>query len=172
LEKTARDLGYDAQVLRAVETVNQRQKERLFTKISGYFNGDLSGRTVALWGLSFKPNTDDMREASSRTLMESLWGAGARVQAYDPAALEEARRLYGERDDLVLVDEAMAALDGADTLAIVTEWSQFRSPRFEEIGSRLKHPVIFDGRNIMDARLANAAGLTYISIGRAPSRPE
>jgi UDPglucose 6-dehydrogenase len=172
LEKTARDLGYDAQVLRAVETVNQRQKERLFTKISGYFNGDLSGRTVALWGLSFKPNTDDMREASSRTLMESLWGAGARVRAYDPAALEEARRLYGERDDLVLVDEAMAALDGADTLAIVTEWSQFRSPRFEEIGSRLKHPVIFDGRNIMDARLANAAGLTYISIGRAPSRPE
>jgi UDPglucose 6-dehydrogenase len=172
LEKTARDLGYDAQILRAVEAVNQRQKGLLLTKISGYFDGELAGRTVALWGLSFKPNTDDMREASSRTLMESLWQAGARVRAYDPAAMEETRRIYGERNDLVLVEDAMEALDGADTLAILTEWSQFRSPSFDEIRSRLRAPVIFDGRNVLDPRLANAAGLTYISIGRVPSEPD
>jgi UDPglucose 6-dehydrogenase len=171
LERTARDLGYEAQILRAVEAVNERQKGRLFTKIADYFDGRLEGRTVALWGLSFKPNTDDMREASSRTLMESLWRAGARVRAYDPAAMEETRRIYGARDDLVLVEDAMEALDGADTLAVLTEWSQFRSPSFEEIKSRLQCPVIFDGRNILDAQLANAAGLTYVSIGRAPSRP-
>lgn len=172
LEKTARDLGYDAQILRAVESVNHRQKGVLFTKISDYYGGDLAGRTVALWGLSFKPNTDDMREASSRTLMEALWQAGARVRAYDPAAMEETRRIYGERGDLALVDDAMAALEGADALTILTEWSQFRSPSFEEIRSKLRDPVIFDGRNILDARLANAAGLTYISIGRAPSSPD
>jgi UDPglucose 6-dehydrogenase len=172
LEKTARDLGYDAHILRAVEAVNQRQKGLLFTKISGYFDGELAGRTVALWGLSFKPNTDDMREASSRTLMESLWQAGARVRAYDPAAMEETRRIYGERNDLVLVEDAMEALDGADTLAILTEWSQFRSPSFDEIRSRLRAPVIFDGRNVLDQRLANAAGLTYVSIGRVPSEPD
>jgi UDPglucose 6-dehydrogenase len=172
LEKTARDLGYDAKILRAVEAVNQHQKGLLFTKISGYFDGDLAGRTVALWGLSFKPNTDDMREASSRALMEALWQAGARVQAYDPAAMEETRRIYGAREDLVLVEEAMEALDGADTLAVLTEWSQFRSPSFDEIRSKLRHPVIFDGRNILDPRLANGAGLTYISIGRLPSDPE
>ncbi len=172
LEKTARDLGYDAQILRAVEAVNQRQKGLLFTKISDYFDGELAGRTVALWGLSFKPNTDDMREASSRTLMESLWQAGARVRAYDPAAMEETRRIYGERDDLVLVEDAMDALDGADTLAILTEWSQFRSPSFDEIKSRLRAPVIFDGRNVLDPRLATAAGLSYVSIGRVPSEPE
>ncbi len=172
LERTARDLGYDAQILRAVEAVNQRQKGLLFTKISDYFDGELRGRTVALWGLSFKPNTDDMREASSRTLMESLWQAGARVRAYDPAAMEEARRIYGERDDLVLVEDAIEALDGADTLAILTEWSQFRSPSFEEIRSKLRAPIIFDGRNVLDPRLANAAGLTYVSIGRVPSAPD
>jgi UDPglucose 6-dehydrogenase len=172
LERTARDLGYEAQILRAVEAVNERQKGRLFTKIADYFDGRLEGRTVALWGLSFKPNTDDMREASSRTLMESLWRAGARVRAYDPAAMEETRRIYGDRADLVLAEDAMEALVGADTLAVLTEWSQFRSPSFEEIRSRLRCPVIFDGRNILDAHLANAAGLTYISIGRAPSRPE
>ena len=123
-------------------------------------------------GLSFKPNTDDMREASSRTLMEALWQAGARVRAYDPAAMEETRRIYGARDDLVLVEDAMEALEGADTLAVLTEWSQFRSPSFDEIKSKLRHPVIFDGRNILDPRLANAAGLTYVSIGRLPSEPE
>jgi UDPglucose 6-dehydrogenase len=172
LERTARDLGYDAQILRAVESVNHRQKGLLFTKISDYFKGELAGRILALWGLSFKPNTDDMREASSRTLMEALWQAGARVRAYDPAAMEETRRIYGERDDLVLVEDAMEALEGADALVVLTEWSQFRSPSFEEIKSKIRAPVIFDGRNILDPRLANAAGLTYVSIGRTPRAPE
>jgi UDPglucose 6-dehydrogenase len=171
LEKTAQSLGYDAQLLQAVEAVNFRQKDLLFAKILQHFNGDLAGRTVALWGLAFKPNTDDMREASSRVLMESLWKAGARVRAYDPVASDETRRIYGDRADLELAKDAMSALDGADALAIVTEWTQFRSPSFETIKSKLKHPVIFDGRNVLDARLATAAGLAYVSIGRAPARP-
>jgi len=171
LEHSARTLGYRAELLAAVEAVNFRQKEVLFSKISDYFGGDLSGRTVALWGLSFKPNTDDMREASSRTLMEALWAVGARVRAFDPIAMDETRRLYGDRPDLTLTKDALQALDGADGLAILTEWSQFRSPNFTDIRARLKHPVIFDGRNVLDARLATAAGLTYLSIGRAPARP-
>jgi UDPglucose 6-dehydrogenase len=171
LERTARSLGYTAELLQAVESVNFRQKELLFKKISDYFGGDLKGRTLALWGLSFKPNTDDMREASSRTLMESLWKAGARVQAYDPVAIEETRRIYGDRPDLTLAKDAMFALDGADALAILTEWSQFRSPSFQAIKAKLKQPVIFDGRNILDGRQAAAAGLTYVSIGRTPAVP-
>ncbi|WP_295432600.1 UDP-glucose/GDP-mannose dehydrogenase family protein [uncultured Thiodictyon sp.] len=171
LEHSARALGYRAELLAAVEAVNFRQKEVLFSKISDYFGGDLSGRTLALWGLSFKPNTDDMREASSRTLMEALWAVGARVRAFDPVAMDETRRLYGDRPDLTLTKDALQALDGADGLAILTEWSQFRSPNFTDIKARLKHPVIFDGRNVLDARLATAAGLTYLSIGRAPARP-
>ncbi|WP_295587334.1 UDP-glucose/GDP-mannose dehydrogenase family protein [uncultured Lamprocystis sp.] len=171
LEQTARTLGYPAELLHAVEAVNFRQKEVLFRKISDYFDGTLSGRTVAIWGLSFKPNTDDMREASSRTLIEALWEAGARVQVYDPVALEETKRLYGQRPDLTLAKDAMSALDGADALALVTEWSQFRSPNFAAVKAKLKQPVIFDGRNILDGRLVVAAGLTYISIGRVPAKP-
>ena len=171
LERTARALGYSAELLQAVESVNFRQKELLFKKISDYFGGDLQGRTIALWGLAFKPNTDDMREASSRTLMEALWQAGARVRAYDPVAAEEAGRIYGERPDLELAKTAMSALDGADALAIVTEWAQFRSPNFQAIKAALKHPAIFDGRNVLDGRLAAAAGLTYLSIGRAAVSP-
>jgi len=171
LEHSARTLGYRAELLAAVEAVNFRQKEVLFAKISDYFGGDLKGRTLALWGLSFKPNTDDMREASSRTLMEALWAVGARVRAFDPVAMDETRRLYGDRADLTLTKDALQALDGADGLAILTEWSQFRSPNFTDIRARLKHSVIFDGRNVLDARLATAAGLTYLSIGRAPARP-
>ncbi|MBK1716336.1 UDP-glucose dehydrogenase family protein [Thiocystis violacea] len=172
LEHTARDLGYEAQLLQAVEAVNFRQKDVLFTKIEDYFGGELAGKTIAIWGLSFKPNTDDMREASSRVLMESLWAAGARVQAYDPVAMEETQRIYGERPDLILAPEAMAALDGADALAVLTEWSQFRSPSFAILKARLRAAVIFDGRNILDGQLAKAAGLTYISIGRAPLSPD
>ncbi len=168
LEQTARSLGYEPQLLHAVEAVNLRQKQVLFHKITDYFGGDLEGRTFALWGLSFKPNTDDMREASSRTLMESLWSAGARVRAFDPVAMEETARIYGERPDLVFAADAMEALEGADALAILTEWTQFRSPNFSAIRGALKTPVLFDGRNILDGRLANAAGLTYVSIGRAP----
>ncbi|NCA70934.1 MAG: UDP-glucose/GDP-mannose dehydrogenase family protein [Sphingobacteriia bacterium] len=168
LERTARLLGYDPQLLHAVEAVNFRQKDLLFNKIKDYFGGNVEGRTIALWGLSFKPNTDDMREASSRVLMESLWAAGAQVQAFDPVAMPETRRIYGERDDLRLAQDAMAALAGADALVVVTEWSEFRSPDFHAIKSTLKSPVIFDGRNILDAQLASAAGLDYLSIGRTP----
>ena len=171
LERTARGLGYAAELLQAVEAVNFRQKEVLFSKIRDYFGGELAGKTIAIWGLSFKPNTDDMREASSRVLMEALWEAGAQVRAYDPVAMEETQRIYGERADLTLASDALAAVDGADALAVVTEWSQFRSPNFEAIRSRLRTPVIFDGRNILDGSLARATGLTYISIGRAPLTP-
>ncbi len=171
LERTARSLGYEARLLQSVEAVNLSQKGVLFHKIERYFEGELKGRTIAVWGLAFKPNTDDMREASSRTLMEALWRAGARVNAFDPVAMDETRRIYGDRADLSLAPDALSALDGADALAVVTEWSEFRSPDFEAIRARLKEPVVFDGRNVFDARLAKAAGLTYMSIGRAPVVP-
>jgi UDPglucose 6-dehydrogenase len=172
LERTATGVGYEAELLRAVEAVNFRQKEVLFRKIADYFGGALEGKVIALWGLAFKPNTDDMREASSRRLMEQLWEAGASVRAFDPVAMQETRRLYGERADLTLVDEPMAALDGADGLAIVTEWTQFRSPDFGAVRTRLRSPVIFDGRNILDHGRVAAAGIDYISIGRGPIRPD
>ncbi|KXX64530.1 UDP-glucose dehydrogenase family protein [Marichromatium gracile] len=171
LERTARGVGYEPQLLQAVEAVNFRQKELLFDKLKAQFDGDLAGRTIALWGLAFKPNTDDMREASSRVLMESLWAAGAKVQAFDPVAMDEARRLYGERPDLVLAEDATAALVGADALVIVTEWTQFRSPNFRLIRDTLARPLLLDGRNILDPQQATAAGLTYLSIGRAPATP-
>jgi len=170
LERIARDIDYDAQLLSAVEAVNDRQKRVLFDKISRHF-GDVRGKTVALWGLAFKPNTDDMREASSRVLMETLWEAGARVQAYDPVAMDECRRIYGERDDLVLAESAADALEGADALTVITEWQEFRSPDFEQIRASLREPVIFDGRNLYDpARLASL-GFTYYAIGRPVARP-
>jgi UDPglucose 6-dehydrogenase len=171
LERTARAIGYDAQLLTAVEAVNFRQKDLLFQKISDHFGGDMANRTIAIWGLSFKPNTDDMREASSRTLMEALWGAGARVQAFDPVAMPETRRIYGERADLTLTEDAMSATDGADALVIVTEWSQFRSPDLAAVRTRLRHPVLVDGRNVLDAKQVTAAGLSYVSIGRTPVHP-
>lgn len=169
LERTADSIGYRAQLLNAVEAVNNRQKGVLFEKISGHFAGSLDGRTIAIWGLAFKPNTDDMREASSRSLMESLWKAGARVRAFDPVAMEEARRIYGDRADMILTEDAMSALEGADALAIVTEWPEFRSPDFSAIRSKLNNPLLFDGRNMFDPRLVTAAGLTYYSIGRQPT---
>jgi UDPglucose 6-dehydrogenase len=169
LEQTARAIGYRPQLLAAVEAVNNRQKDVLFAKISSYFGHGLKERTIAIWGLAFKPNTDDMREASSRRLMESLWNAGARVRAFDPVAMGEAARIYGERDDLVLCEDAMSALKGADALAIVTEWTEFRSPDFAAIQRKLAHPVLFDGRNMFDPQVVTAAGLTYYSIGRQPS---
>jgi len=171
LERTAVALGYEPQLLHAVEAVNDRQKDLLFTKIDSYFDANLSGKVIALWGLAFKPNTDDMREASSRRLMEQLWAAGATIRAFDPVATQEARRIYGTRADLVLVDHQMDAIEGADALAIVTEWTQFRSPDFGAIKSRLREPVVFDGRNIFDHTQVTAAGLSYVSIGRAPMRP-
>jgi UDPglucose 6-dehydrogenase len=158
--------------LNAVESVNHEQKLVLFNKINAYFQGDLTGRIIALWGLAFKPNTDDMREASSRVLVEALWAAGAQVQAYDPVAMPETQRIYGERADLRLAESADAALVGADVLAIVTEWSAFRSPNFAHIRSTLKHPVLFDGRNMFKPNVVADAGLTYLAIGRPVAYPE
>src|SRR5262245_20704548 len=166
LSRSAHELNYDAAILEAVETVNARQKGLLFRKIHRHFDGKLSGRTLALWGLAFKPNTDDMREAPSRALMEELWSHGAKVQAYDPVAMNEARRTFGERPDLSLVKNAEAALAGADALAIVTEWQEFRSPDFDTIKARLKTPTIFDGRNLYDPSYLARLGITYYGIGR------
>ena len=171
LERTASAIGYRAELLTAIEAVNDRQKEVLFTKIRDHFAEALRGKTIAVWGLAFKPNTDDMREASSRRLMEALWAAGARVRAYDPVAMTEARRLYGERTDLELVDDPLTALEGADGLAIVTEWNQFRGADFASLKDRLKTPVVFDGRNLYNPQLATASGLIYYSIGRLAARP-
>jgi UDPglucose 6-dehydrogenase len=166
LERTAHEIGYDAELLGAVESVNRRQKQRLFEKLSDHFKGDLQGRTIALWGLAFKPNTDDMREAPSRVLMEALWEAGAKVQAYDPVAGEEARRIYGQRDDLIVMDSSDAVLDDADALVVVTEWHLFRSPDFHLIKRKLKTPVLFDGRNMYDPDQLKRKGFVYYSIGR------
>jgi UDPglucose 6-dehydrogenase len=171
LERIARTVDYQAQLLQAVEGVNDRQKLRLYEKLNAYFKGDLKGKTFALWGLAFKPNTDDMREASSRALMEALWTAGASVRAFDPVAMEEARRLYGERSDLALCDSPEAVLKGADGLIIVTEWNVFRSPNFDLIKASLSHPVIFDGRNLYDPVRVKALGFDYFGIGRGDSIP-
>ncbi|MFA7386827.1 MAG: UDP-glucose/GDP-mannose dehydrogenase family protein [Thiohalobacteraceae bacterium] len=166
LARTAQDVGYEAELLNAVEAVNARQKQVLFEKIQAEFGEDLHGRVFALWGLAFKPNTDDMRAASSRVLMEQLWAAGARVQAFDPVAMDETRRIYGERPDLELCASAQDALQNADALVLVTEWTSFRSPDFEQIRSSLKQPVIFDGRNLYDPTLLANLGIRYYAIGR------
>jgi len=169
LMTSSAEAGYHTEILRAVDSVNQKQKKVLFEKINAYYNGDLGGKCVALWGLAFKPNTDDMREASSRVLMESLWAAGARVRAYDPVAREQTARIYGQRADLVLCSKAEEALEGADVLAIVTEWREFRSPDFDLIKSSLREPVIFDGRNLYDPAVVARHGLRYFAIGRGES---
>ena len=169
LEHTARARGYEPRLLAAVEAVNARQKGKLFELLGRHFDGSLGGRCIAVWGLAFKPDTDDMREAPSRTLLEQLWQAGARVRAYDPEAAAEAARLYGTRDDLVLCDEPYAALEGADALVVVTEWKAFRSPDFERIAASLAEPVIFDGRNIFEPATVERAGIAYYGIGRGRS---
>lgn len=169
LARSASAAGYTARVLEAVEEVNYAQKEKLFEYISGHFSGDLKGKTVALWGLSFKPNTDDMREASSRVLMEKLWEAGASVKAYDPEAMEETQRIYGSRDDLSLMGTKEAALEGADFLVICTEWQAFRAPDFDLIKQKLSMPLLFDGRNLFEPKLMMEYGLHYYAIGRGLS---
>ena len=169
LEYTARAHGHDPHLLRAVEAVNAAQKRKLFALIERHFEGRLEGRTVAVWGLAFKPNTDDMREAPSRLLLEQLWDAGVSVRAYDPEAMAEAGRVYGDRADLELCERPYAALDGADALVVVTEWKAFRSPDLDRVRSLLKEPVIFDGRNIFDPRAVEAAGIAYYGIGRGRS---
>ena len=166
LIRTADSIGYDAKVLKSVETVNHRQKEILFDKINKHFGGDLSGKTIALWGLSFKPNTDDMRDAPSRVLMEALWKSGAKIKAYDPEAMNECQRIYGHRDDLTLMGTSEAALKDADALVVVTEWQQFRAPDFDVIKQTLSSPLIFDGRNMYNPQRLAKKGITYYSIGR------
>ncbi|MCC6303536.1 MAG: UDP-glucose/GDP-mannose dehydrogenase family protein [Gammaproteobacteria bacterium] len=166
LEHTAQQIGYTAELLRAVEAVNDRQKQTLFHKIDRHFGGNLKGKVIALWGLAFKPNTDDMREAPSRVLMEALWAAGARVRAYDPEAMQETRRIYGDHPGLALCESQDDAVRGADALAIVTEWNTFRSPDFKRLKQTLRDPVIFDGRNLYHPDMVKEAGLNYHSIGR------
>jgi UDPglucose 6-dehydrogenase len=169
LARSGDQLGFRTEILEAVESVNRRQKRVLFDKIRQHFDGDLAGKTFAVWGLAFKPNTDDMREASSRVLMEALWEAGASVRAYDPEAMDETRRIYGERAGLTLCAHPEEALEGADALAIVTEWREFRSPDFARIRELLRAPVVFDGRNLYDPALMQRSGLTYYAIGRGVS---
>lgn len=165
LAHTAAQADYETQIINAVERVNNQQKNILFDKLVKHF-GNLSGRTIALWGLAFKPNTDDMREAPSRTLMESLWAAGAKVQAYDPEAMGEARRIYGERSDLILCDGPESAADNADALVLATEWRMFQSPDFEGLAQRMATPVLVDGRNIYAPQTAAAVGFTYYGVAR------
>ncbi|WP_369929593.1 UDP-glucose/GDP-mannose dehydrogenase family protein [Xanthomonas sp. NCPPB 2632] len=169
LERIARGHGYDARLLAMVEAVNAAQKHRVFEHLLRHFDGDIAGKTIALWGLSFKPNTDDMREAPSRRLMESLWEAGARVRAFDPEARDETTRIYGQRDDLVLCQGAYDALEGADVLVLLTEWKAFRSPDFNRVKAMLKTPAIFDGRNLYDPATVEEAGIAYYGIGRGRS---
>jgi UDPglucose 6-dehydrogenase len=171
LARTAHQHGYEAALLGAVETVNERQKQHLHELMVQHYGGvdALRGRTVAVWGLAFKPNTDDMREASSRRLLQQLWESGARVRAYDPEAMHEARRVFGDRDDLVLCDSAADALQGADALAVVTEWKQFRSPDFASLLATLRDRVVFDGRNLYEPADVESAGLAYYGIGRGRS---
>lgn len=169
LARTAHQVGYEAELLTAVEAVNQRQKGTLFNKLAQALNRDLSGKTIALWGLSFKPNTDDMRDAPSRDLMESLWAAGAKVRAYDPEAMNECRRIYGDRGDLKLAKSREDAVRGADALVICTEWKVFRSVDFYWLKQQLVIPVVVDGRNLYEPYDVKQAGLLYFAVGRADS---
>lgn len=164
---TANSIDFDAKLLKAVEFRNKEQKTTLFQKINQHFNAQLKGKTFAIWGLSFKPNTDDMRDAPSRVLMEALWAAGAKVQAYDPEAMEEAQRIYGSREHLTLCGTKEAALKNSDALIIVTEWQNFRAPDFELIKAQLSEPTIFDGRNLYEPHRMAAKGFNYYSVGRA-----
>ena len=169
LASIANEAGLQADMLQAVERVNNAQKDVMFQKLSQAFDGDLAGRTIAIWGLAFKPNTDDMREAPSRVLMEALWGAGAKVRAFDPEAMAEARRHYGERPDLLLASSPQEAASGADALAICTEWKQFRVADFAWLKAKLLNPVVVDGRNLYDPERLREHGLLYYAIGRGDS---
>ena len=166
LVRTAREAGQGLKILQSVEDANEDQKQVLANKIVKRLGEDLGGKTVALWGLAFKPNTDDMREAPSRVLIGELFRRGARVRAYDPVATHESQRIYGDEPRLSYARTPMDALEGADVLAIVTEWKEFRSPDFDAIKAKLKTPVIFDGRNLYDPAHPRAAGLEYLAIGR------
>ncbi|WP_027856295.1 UDP-glucose dehydrogenase family protein [Marinobacterium jannaschii] len=169
LVRTAQGVDYQPRLLEAVEAVNYSQKTKLFNNLSQHFAGDLAGKTIAVWGLSFKPNTDDMREATSRVLMEALWEAGANVQAYDPEAMQECQRIYGHRDDLMLAGTKEAALKGADALMICTEWKEFYAPDFDLLKKSLSSAAIFDGRNLYSTKRMKDLGFKYYGIGRGES---
>ncbi|MDP2031210.1 MAG: UDP-glucose/GDP-mannose dehydrogenase family protein [Thiobacillus sp.] len=166
LRRTGQENGISLRVLDAVEEANEAQKQILVNKLTARLGTDLKGKRFAMWGLAFKPNTDDMREAPSRSMLEALWAMGASVSAYDPAAMEETRRIYGERADLLLVDSPMDALKGADALLIVTEWKVFRSPNFDTMKSLLKTPLVLDGRNLYEPQAMREMGFDYLPIGR------
>jgi len=166
LERTAREAGQELQILRAVEAANEVQKTVLTQKIVKRFGNDLSGKCFALWGLAFKPNTDDMREAPSRVLIADLLARGATVRAYDPVATHEAQRVFEGESRIAYAENPMDALSGTDALVIVTEWKEFRAPDFDAIKAKLKSPVIFDGRNLYDPQSPRKAGLEYFPIGR------
>lgn len=167
---SARQAHCSNDLLCVVEAINERQKDKLFGLVEAFYEGELRGKTFAVWGLSFKPNTDDMRDAPSRALMEALWEAGATVHTFDPEAMLEAQRLYGNRPDLILMGTPESALNGADALIICTEWQQFNAPDFDLIGQRLKRPVIFDGRNLYNIERMAQNGFNYLPIGRGDSR--
>ena len=167
LERTAQQMGYKAELLNAVENVNDRQKQVLLNKVVRHYNGELQGKTFALWGLAFKPKTDDMREAPSRVILEALINAGAAVRAFDPEAMDEAKRIYGDKPGLTLVETAEAALHGANALIVVTEWKNFWSPDFDLIKNTLKDAVIFDGRNLYQPEVLRKLGMVYYGIGRS-----
>jgi UDPglucose 6-dehydrogenase len=171
LIKTAAENGYQMQILKAVESVNENQKEVLFNKVMKHFGGDLAGKTFALWGLSFKPKTDDMREAPSLVIIEKLLLEGAKVKAYDPVAINEARHMIGANDKVKYAKDEYEALIDADALLIVTEWPEFRSPNFEVIGKLLKNKVIIDGRNIYEAKELQELGFSYYGIGVKEVQP-
>jgi UDPglucose 6-dehydrogenase len=166
LIRTADEKGIKLKVLQAVEDANEAQKTVLLDKITKRFGNDLSGKNFAVWGLAFKPNTDDMRAASSRVLIKGLWERGATVTAYDPVAMDESRRIFGDESRLKYVDNASAALKGADALVIVTEWKEFRAPNFDAIKADLKQPVVFDGRNLYNPAQMRERGIEYFAIGR------
>jgi UDPglucose 6-dehydrogenase len=166
LQHSATELGMPLKLLAAVEAVNDAQKSVLVDKIVGRLGADLTGRRFALWGLAFKPNTDDMREAPSRVVIDALAQRGATVSAYDPVAMDEAKRSLGTLPHLRYADSPQAACEGADALVVVTEWKEFRSPDFHRLKQQLKEPLIFDGRNLYEPAMVRDAGLEYFAIGR------
>lgn len=169
LIRTANKIGFEAKLLQSVETVNSNQKQKIPSLLDKHFKGDLSGKIFALWGLSFKPNTDDMREAPSRVVMEYIWEKGGQVRAYDPEAMQETLRIYGQRKDLILVNSKEEALQEADALIICTEWQVFKAPDFEVIKNSLKEATIFDGRNLYNPHKLKDLGYAYYAMGRGDS---
>ena len=162
----AREYGIETPLFKAVENINLRQKHLVFNRLVKYFHGELEDKIIALWGLAFKPNTDDMREAPSRVLLESLWRGGGEGQGFCPVGMPPAEKNFGERVDFTLWQTAYEALENADALVIVTEWDEFRTPNFSLIKSKLRHPVIFDGRNLFEPQFIKSLGIDYYCIGR------